>query len=97
MVVEFLILIGVFMVTLDQVRRLRSLNAQQKADFETYKTNCEAHAADLAARLAAATDPAVQAELDAFEAELTPPNPGGAAVGEGLPTVAEVAANDPAN
>ncbi len=68
MVIEFLILIGVFAMTLDQVRRLRTLNAQQKAYYE-------ALIAALESQLAAANDPTIQAELDAFEADLTPAKP----------------------
>lgn len=79
---------------LEQIRRLRALVAQQKADYEAQLSVLRSTIAEMHN----ATEPLeVQAELDAFEAELTPPNPGGAAVGEGLPTVAEVAANDPAN
>lgn len=47
MSLEFLILIGVVIMLLDQIRRLRAL-------------------------IAAAVTPEAQAELDAFEAELTP-------------------------
>lgn len=75
MVVEFLILIGVFAMTLDQVRRLRSLNAQQKADFEAKGAAYQLRITELEAQLATANDPAVQAELDAFEADLTPAKP----------------------
>ena len=57
---------------LDQIRRLRALNAQQKSDFEN---QLAAKQAQIDALTAAAVTPEAQAELDAFEAELTPADP----------------------
>lgn len=72
MSLEFLFLIGVFVIMLEQIRRLRMLVDQMKADYE-------ARVADLEARLAAANDPTIQLALDALEADLTPTkdNPAG--------------------
>lgn len=67
MILEFLILIGVFAIMLEQIRRLRALVAQQKAAYE----------AQIAALQAAINNPDIQAELDAFEAEVNG-NPGSA-------------------
>lgn len=72
MSLEFLILIGVVIMLLDQIRRLRALNAQQKSDFEN---QLAAKQAQIDALTAAAVTPEAQAELDAFEAELTPADP----------------------
>lgn len=67
---EFIILIGIFMITLAQVQRLRTLNAQQKADYEAKLAAQQELITNLTN--AAADSTAVQAELDAFEMELTP-------------------------
>lgn len=56
---------------LDQIRRLRALNAQQKSDFETQLAAKQAQIDALTAA-AATVDPEVQSELNAFEADLTP-------------------------
>lgn len=50
---------------LGQIRRLRALADQMKADYE-------ARIADLETQLAAANDPTIQLALDALEADLTP-------------------------
>lgn len=63
MSLEFLILIGVFVIMLEQIRRLRARAAQQKAELES-----------LLNVVAGMHNDEVQAELDAFEAELTPAN-----------------------
>lgn len=68
MSLEFLILIGVVIMLLDQIRRLRALNAQQKSDLENQLV---AKQAQIDALTAAAVTPEAQAELDAFEADLT--------------------------
>lgn len=66
MSLEFLLLIGVFAIMiLDQIRRIRTA-------YETKVAALEAKIAELEA----AADPAVQAELDAFEAEVNPPATG---------------------
>lgn len=75
MSLEFLLLIGVFAIMLEQIRRLRALVAQQKVDYETKESVNVARISELEGQLEAATDPAVQVELDAFEAELTPAKP----------------------
>lgn len=72
MSLEFLILIGVIAMLLDQIRRLRALNAQQKSNFENQLADKQAQ---IDALTAAAVTPEAQAELDAFEAELTPADP----------------------
>ena len=54
---------------LEQIRRLRALVAQQKADYEAQLSVPR----NTIAEMHNATEPLeVQAELDAFEAELTP-------------------------
>lgn len=53
---------------LEQIRRLRALSAQQKNEYE-------ARIAALEAQLAAATDPSIKAELDAFEADFPQAKP----------------------
>ena len=68
MSLEFLLLIGVFAIMLEQIRRLRALVAQQKADYE-------AQLAALRNTIAGMHNDEVQTELDAFEAELTPAKP----------------------
>lgn len=50
---------------LEQIRRLRALADQMKADYE-------ARIADLETQLAAANDPTIQLALDALEADLAP-------------------------
>jgi len=61
---EFLILIGVFAMLIDQIRRIRTAAAKQIAERDAK-----------IAELEAALSPEVQGELDAFEAEVTPAKP----------------------
>lgn len=61
MAVEFLILLGVLIMILDQIRRIRAAYEQKIAAYE-----------QKIAELQAQVNPDVQAELDAFEAEVTP-------------------------
>lgn len=68
MSLEFLLLIGVFAIMLEQIRRLRALAAQQKADYESQLEAMRNTAL-------AFHEDEVQAELDAFEAKLTPAKP----------------------
>jgi len=66
MSVEFLILLGVSIMILDQIRRIRAAYEQKVAALES-------QLAEKQAMLDQITNPDVQAELDAFEAEVTPP------------------------
>lgn len=66
MSIEFLILLGVSIVILDQIRRIRAAYEQKVAALE-------AQLAEKQAQIDQLTNPDVQAELDAFEAEVTPP------------------------
>ena len=59
--VEFLILLGVSIMILDQIRRIRAAYEQKIAAYE-----------QKIAELQAQVNPDVQAELDAFEAEVIP-------------------------
>lgn len=68
MSVEFLILLGVLIMILDQIRRIRAASEQKVAALE-------AQLAEKQAQIDQLTNPDVQAELDAFEAEVTPPAP----------------------
>ena len=61
MSVEFLILLGVSIMILDQIRRIRAAYEQKIAAYE-----------QKIAELQAQVNPDVQAELDAFEAEVSP-------------------------
>ena len=64
MSLEFLILIGVFAMLLDQIRRIRATSKARIAELEAKVSELEA-----------VLSPEVQAELDAFEAELKPAEP----------------------
>lgn len=75
MSIEFLLLIGVFIVFLEQIRRLRALNAQQKSDFESQLAAKQATIDSLTEQLNGVNSGEVQAELNALEAELTPAAP----------------------
>lgn len=75
MSIEFLLLIGVFIVFLEQIRRLRALNAQQKSDFESQLAAKQATIDSLTEQLNGVNSGEVQAELNALEAELTPADP----------------------
>lgn len=65
MSIEFLILLGVLIVILDQIRRIRAGHQQEIAALQ-------AQLAEKQAQIDQLTNPDVQAELDAFEAEVTP-------------------------
>lgn len=56
---------------LEQIRRLRALVAQMKSDFAAK----EAAYQHLITELEIQNDHTIQAELDAFEADLTPAKP----------------------
>lgn len=64
----FLIL-GVSIMILDQIKRLRALNAQQKQDYEAKIAAMQEIINNLTNN---AITPDVEAELNAFESELTP-------------------------
>jgi len=64
----FLIL-GVSIMILEQIKRLRALNAQQKQDYEAKIAAMQEIINNLTNN---AITPDIEAELNAFEAELTP-------------------------
>lgn len=64
----FLIL-GVSIMILDQIKRLRALNAQQKQDYEAKIAAMQEIINNLTNN---AITPDIEAELNAFESELTP-------------------------
>ena len=64
----FLIL-GVSIMILEQIKRLRALNAQQKQDYEAKIASMQEIINNLTSN---AITPDIEAELNAFESELTP-------------------------
>ena len=64
----FLIL-GVSIMILEQIKRLRALNAQQKQDYEAKIAAMQEIINNLTNN---AITPDIEAELNAFESELTP-------------------------
>ena len=64
----FLIL-GVLIMVLEQIKRLRALNAQQKQDYEEKIAAMQEIINNLTNN---AITPDIEAELNAFESELTP-------------------------
>ena len=64
----FLIL-GVLIMILEQIKRLRALNAQQKQDYEEKIAAMQEIINNLTNN---AITPDIEAELNAFESELTP-------------------------
>lgn len=64
----FLIL-GVSIMILEQIKRLRALNAQQKQDYESKIAAMQEIINNLTNN---AITPDIEAELNAFESELTP-------------------------
>ena len=64
----FLIL-GVSIMILEQIKRLRALNAQQKQDYEAKIAAMQEIINNLTNN---AITPDIESELNAFEAELTP-------------------------
>lgn len=64
----FLIL-GVSIMILEQIKRLRALNAQQKQDYEAKIASMQEIINNLTNN---AITPDIEAELNAFESELTP-------------------------
>ena len=64
----FLIL-GVSIMILEQIKRLRALNAQQKQDYEEKIAAMQEIINNLTNN---AITPDIEAELNAFESELTP-------------------------
>ena len=64
----FLIL-GVSIMILEQIKRLRALNAQQKQDYEAQIAAMQEIINNLTNN---ALTPDIEAELNAFESELTP-------------------------
>ena len=68
----FLIL-GVSIMILEQIKRLRALNAQQKQDYESKLAASQEVITNLTNKLAEnSITPEVESELNAFESELTP-------------------------